>query len=629
MLTDCICRKCSVLATHKRLLEEMKTLQEALAPQSSPIVTTSTTFEPGSPAASSSAMPSSTPPKRPKVSNSKKKRFKEVKKMEKRVKIALEEGRIEDESYLEGVRIEKVVSPASTKQAMIARVSVIVFEQLYPYIDAKKNYQPPPVLALHLNRSVHYGQYASKNTIRVQFPEVLDLTPYTTSGSLSTDPINALSTPSPRPTIQSQISSSAADSSSVSATSSQPRRSTTPTPETYAPGLQRTIYRLAAVVCHYGQHSFGHYICYRRKPRRIDGRWIPPTLVDPLLLENEQEEDTEKKPNGSAHTTKTPEYFGSSSFGEGRYYWEDRTEEDVGTGRGWLRISDDAVSEVGIESVLAESSGAFMLYYERAIHPKPGVYLRSRQKKASEGVVRDDVRRTRSRSRARSVSVYDLDIDGLVDGDGDSFSVDSEETLKPEMKVVDLNGSIGSLVSEVGVGVMKVPKKSKDKERAKLNPEKGIETMSMSVQLPMPSPSSSLSSSGVGARIVRSVNARRRTRETSVPTTNGVSAHSSPSPEPTSSATTTSTPTLTNGSAVHDQEQEFDDKVLADMTASAPSILSTLNSEFPTLNGQQSTTTTSTNAHSSPKKLGIGSKNTRVHQSPPRFSAGGVKLKAQ
>ena len=353
-------------------------------------------------------------------------------------------------------------------------------------------------------------------------------------------------------------------------------------------------------------------------------------MVDPLLLENEQEEEEadaeKKKPNGgSAHAaTKTPEYFGSSSFGEGRYYWEDRTEEDVGTGRGWLRISDDAVSEVGIESVLAESSGAFMLYYERAIHPKPGVYLRSRQKKGSEGVARTDERRTRSRSRTRTASVYDLDMDGLVDGDGDSFSVDSEETLKPEMKVVDLNGSVGSLISEVGVGVMKVPKKGKDKERAKLDPGRGIEAMSMSAQLPIPSASSSLSSSsGVGARIVRSVNARRRTYETPVPTMNGVSAHdhSSPSPAPTSSSSPT-TPTLVNGSATHDQEQEFDDKILADMTASAPSILSTRITEPPTLNGQQSATT---NAHSSPNKIGLGSKTTRVHHSPPRA---GVKLEA-
>ena len=43
--------------------------------------------------------------------------------MEHRVRTALDEGRIEEETLLEGVRLEKVVSPASTKQAMIARVS--------------------------------------------------------------------------------------------------------------------------------------------------------------------------------------------------------------------------------------------------------------------------------------------------------------------------------------------------------------------------------------------------------------------------------------------------------------------------------------------------------------------------
>jgi len=34
-------------------------------------------------------------------------------------------------------------------------------------------------------------------------------------------------------------------------------------------------------------------------------------------------------------------------------------------GRGWLRTSDDSVREVGVEAVLQEGSGAFMLYYER------------------------------------------------------------------------------------------------------------------------------------------------------------------------------------------------------------------------------------------------------------------------
>jgi ubiquitin carboxyl-terminal hydrolase 1 len=45
--------------------------------------------------------------------------------MEQRVRTAIEQGRIEDEALLDGVRLEKVVSQASTKQAMIARVSTI------------------------------------------------------------------------------------------------------------------------------------------------------------------------------------------------------------------------------------------------------------------------------------------------------------------------------------------------------------------------------------------------------------------------------------------------------------------------------------------------------------------------
>ncbi|KAF8967428.1 hypothetical protein BDZ97DRAFT_1916718 [Flammula alnicola] len=612
ILKDCICRKCSVLATHRRLLQELKILEDAIAPPSAAASTSaSTVFSSTSPAASSSSMPSSSPSKS-KPSNSKKKRYKEVKRMEQRVKTALAEGRIEDESLLEGVRLERVVSPASTKQAMIAR--------------------PPPVLALHLNRSVHYGQYATKNNIKVYFPEVLDLTPYTTSGSLSTIPTNSISTPSPPPTTSQpvliQSSGSSTISSAASATSSQPRRSTTPTPETYAPGAQRTIYRLAAVVCHYGQHSFGHYICYRRKPRRIGGKWVPPTLVDPLRMEMDEEEDgqdgAEKKPNGSV--VKSANYFGSSTYGESRYYWEDGTEEEAGTGRGWLRISDDSVSECGIESVLAEGSGAFMLYYERAVHPRPGVYMRGRgngkAKEADSGVEGDKAARSRSRSRSARVDARDVDGDSIADTDADAFSVGSEETLKPEMKVVNLNGSIGSLISEVGVGVMKVHKKDKDKakvERGKSKDGRGAHLMTMSTLLPLSSASSSSSSTGFGPRIVRSVNARRRnTPEASTATAKGVI---SPSPSESASLSSSST----NGTAIHSHDNEGvqdpeDNNVPSEMTASAPSILLGSNIANSASSGQ-----TTAHAHTG---LGIGSKTTKiVHHPPP--SASGVKVNAR
>ncbi|KAF8076816.1 hypothetical protein FPV67DRAFT_1472780 [Lyophyllum atratum] len=423
ILRDCICRKCSMLATHKRLLTEIRNLEEATRPEAKP-------------------------------STSKKKRLKDVRKMEKQVKAVLEEGRIEDE--LPGVRMEKVFSKASTKQAMIAR--------------------PPQVLALHINRSVHYGQYATKNNVHVIFPEVLDLTPYTTSGSLSVDPTSAISTPPPNVP-----------------------RSTTPTPATYA--HPRTIYRLSAVVCHFGQHSFGHYICYRRKPRNPDlppqKRWAPPRLVDPL---RPADDDADSEPP--------------------KYVWEDEEEGRGRPGRGWLRISDDAVRECGIETVLQEGAGAFMLYYERAVVAHAGIYA------------------------ARDGSV-------------------SEETLKPEMKAVDLNGSVGSLISEVGFGVLN-----------RAGEKQGLNGVAVNANA-----NGSAANAGVyvgsvpGPRIVRSVAAGRR-RSLSIPPSDRELSAMTMSLDrlgPEKAAPVSSS--LPNG-FVHAPSNQSTNGDLSFMTASAPSLLS-------------------------------------------------------
>ncbi|KAI0337905.1 cysteine proteinase [Trametopsis cervina] len=280
VLTDCICRKCSIVATLAHLQEEADKLTE---------VTSSD----------------------PEPSLSKKKRARDARKLVTRVKAALDEGRIEED--IRGVKLEKVFSKASTKQAMIAR--------------------PPPVLALHLNRSMHFGHYASKNTCRVMFPDILDLTPYTTSGKLSTSPSSPISQPPPLPPFH---------------------RSTTPTPATYT--TPRTLYRLSSVVVHYGQHSFGHYVCYRRKPRPPSygaKRFAPPKMQCPFGCDCKQcerygpvREDNNKPSPGSQR----------------------------GTGEGWLRISDDDVRECGIEGVEQEGSGAFMLYYERVTVYQSDVY---------------------------------------------------------------------------------------------------------------------------------------------------------------------------------------------------------------------------------------------------------------
>lgn len=92
LLNDCICRKCSMLATHKRLVSEAERATEAASGAHE-------------------------------VSSSKKKRAREARKLEARVKAALDEGRIEEN--IKGVKMEKVFSRCSTKQAMIARVRLL------------------------------------------------------------------------------------------------------------------------------------------------------------------------------------------------------------------------------------------------------------------------------------------------------------------------------------------------------------------------------------------------------------------------------------------------------------------------------------------------------------------------
>jgi hypothetical protein len=160
---------------------------------------------------------------------------------------------------------------------------------------------------------------------------VLDLTPYTTSGMLSTSPSFPISS-------HPHMPSPAAVAAAATAATSLSTQITKAYNHNLAPQPPRVLYRLAAVVCHYGQHSFGHYVCYRRRPHG-SGRIGPPRLNDAF---------------------------------------------HAAPGRGWLRASDDAVREVGIETVLQEGSGAFMLYYERVRNEdKPSVPVWSSHSRAT------------------------------------------------------------------------------------------------------------------------------------------------------------------------------------------------------------------------------------------------------
>lgn len=172
-----------------------------------------------------------------------------------------------------------------------------------------------------------------------------------------------------------------------------------------------------------------------------------------------------------------------------RYIFSD--EVDSRPGKGWLRISDDAVRECGIETVLQEGMGAFMLYYERAMLDLPGVYSSSGHDRSPRS---------------------------------------SEETLKPELKAVHREESVASLVDEVDVDVhppLLLSTKpgihpQTHEQGSELEEEKITSGLSASVDLdtrkgrfltaPIPHPTSlpSLSRSPIpGARVVRNVMSRR------------------------------------------------------------------------------------------------------------------------
>ncbi|KAG8759191.1 hypothetical protein FRC11_002413 [Ceratobasidium sp. 423] len=233
MLEDCLCSMCSAKATYNRLLEEIERQQANAA------------------IAANAAMPG----EKPKATASRKKRERETRRLEEVVRKAIADRKVEDE--IKGLKMEKVYSKHSTKQVMIAR--------------------PPPVLALHLQRSAFFGR-AIKNPCRVTFPEYLDVAPFTTSGQLSTSPtmpISQSTTPNTTP-IDGKQFIFPNSRLQTNGTHLGPNSQLFP-PKSPTGAGSTAMYRLAAVVCHYGAHSYGHYVTFRRVP---GDRWIRASDAD-------------------------------------------------------------------------------------------------------------------------------------------------------------------------------------------------------------------------------------------------------------------------------------------------------------------------------------------------------------
>ncbi|KAF2838192.1 cysteine proteinase, partial [Patellaria atrata CBS 101060] len=175
------------------------------------------------------------------------------------------------------------------------------------WISSQKSRQavvarPPKSLVIHVNRSVfdEYTGAQMKNNAQVQFPKTLDMRPWCLGKDLQST-----------------------EKKNVEGWSMDPTESMLPSDESLD-GLSKVPYELRAVVTHFGRHENGHYVCYRKHP-----------LTTIELKESDLgDEGLEKK-------SKEP-------------YQTER----------WWRLSDDDVSPVTEQDVLARGN-VFMLFYEQ------------------------------------------------------------------------------------------------------------------------------------------------------------------------------------------------------------------------------------------------------------------------
>ncbi|KAF9966028.1 hypothetical protein BGZ70_003509 [Mortierella alpina] len=193
------------------------------------------------------------------------------------------------------IQLSKVVSRHCTKQVMLAK--------------------PPSVLCLHFIRSQysHYGT-VSKNSCHVNLPEYLDLAPFCTTGVLLTQPNLPLSVS------EHDLERMGYDRSKAPVKDKDARTGQHRPPA-------RILYKLQSVVVHYGGHSYGHFIAYRRKPESMLSK------VGPVGLGLDPASRTSRA--GSLH----------------------KRAED------WFRVSDEHVESVTLDHVL--DSNPYMCLYEK------------------------------------------------------------------------------------------------------------------------------------------------------------------------------------------------------------------------------------------------------------------------
>jgi ubiquitin carboxyl-terminal hydrolase 1 len=179
----------------------------------------------------------------------------------------------------------------------------------------------PRSLAIHFNRSVfdEMTGVQRKNYAGVSFPATLDLSPWIlrTESEYEDD------------------SGGLIDSSDTNPSS--------PHSDNYKP-QNPVMYRIKAVVTHYGRHENGHYICYRQHP---------------IVSRTQRKDSGFEHPEPEDDDPANPPYLHAD---------ESQPSHSEGEETGWWRLSDEDVSSVSEEETLSQH-GVFMLFYERIDAP--------------------------------------------------------------------------------------------------------------------------------------------------------------------------------------------------------------------------------------------------------------------
>ncbi|OCF42880.1 ubiquitin carboxyl-terminal hydrolase 1 [Kwoniella heveanensis CBS 569] len=272
-----------------------------------------------------------------KLSNSRKKRARDARRAENRLQQMLESGTVSHFG-------ENLVPPSPLTEGS-AEIPVKWQTARTSSIRQGIITRPPQSLRLLFIRSefTPYGAVLKK-TARVNFPMYLDLTRFTANGVWEERGNGNVAS-----MLAKNVKDGLGDPTGAGAGADEAGRSIEPI-------QRRVLYRLESMILHYGYtHSSGHFICIRRKPS-------PP----PVSSWKKEEGSGPFRP--STVNKSCPDGCQCEPcayFGQVRDHQDGPSGLGPGIGKGWLRISDADVDEVGEEALYEARGAVFMLFYEK------------------------------------------------------------------------------------------------------------------------------------------------------------------------------------------------------------------------------------------------------------------------